>query len=115
MTTISAQCTKGDNAGKSVSVDVDFGSNITEAMEKFGEATCFNHLTASLTVALQGWLRSQIKQGKTPEEISTAASTWKPGQRRQGKSPQEKLKEQLEKMSPEERAALLKEYTGKNK
>ncbi len=104
---------KRSDSDVSVEVEYNFGANLGEAVELFGEDVVFNNAIGSLKVALQGFLRSQIDQKKTDEEITAAASTWKPGVRKQGKSPQQKLIEQLNAMSPEDRAALLKEYKAK--
>lgn len=109
MTQVTAK--KGKD-GTPVTVDVDFGDNLAAMVSKFGQDVVFNHARGSITVALQGWIRSQLdaEPPKTADQIIAAAKDWKPGQRKQGKSPQEKAKEQLAKLSPEQRAALLKEY-----
>jgi len=95
-----------------VSADIDFGDNIAAMVTKFGEGIVFSQAKAALTVAFQGWLRSQLDQGKTVDEIQTNAKSWKPGERKQGKSPREKLLEQLSSLSPEERAAILRDANG---
>ena len=99
--------------GASVEVEYEFGSNLQEAIAAFGEDVIYQNAVGSLKVALQGWLRSQLDQEKTAEQITADVSSWKPGQRKQGKSPQEKLRDQLNSLTPEERAALLKEYKAK--
>lgn len=95
--------------GPEIKVEYDFGNNIAAMVQKFGEETVFNHAKGSLVVSLQGWLRAQLDTEKKPGEIKEAAKTWKPGQRKQGKTAAEKLRDSLAKMSPEDRAALLKE------
>lgn len=95
--------------GKPIAVDFDFGKDLDEMTEKFGENIVYNHAKGSLTVALQGFMRGQIDQEKTEKEVAAAVKIWKPGVRRQGKSPIDKMRDQLGKMSAEERAALLKE------
>lgn len=97
----------------SVAANIDFGSTLEETVAKFGESTVHKQAVAAMTVAFQGWLRSQGSQGKNPTEIQAGADAWKPGERKAGKSPQEKLKDILSSMSPEDRAAVLKEYKPK--
>lgn len=108
--------TKKDKAGKetkmpggTVKASIDFGSNLAECIKNFGENAVYRQVIGALTVSFQGWLRSQLDQGKSQAEITTAAKDWKPGERKQGKSAREKLMEQLAGMSAEERAALIRE------
>lgn len=96
--------------GPEVEVDVDFPENLAELTSSYGDAVVYNHARGSIVVALQGWLRGQLDAKKTPAEIQAAVKEWKPGQRKQGKSPAEKVRESLGKLSPEARAALLKEF-----
>lgn len=95
--------------GRTVSVDYEFGDDIDEMIEKFGDKVVFNHARGSLTVALQGWMRLQLDNKKSPAEIKAAVKDWKPGIRRQGKTPIEKMRAQLSSLSAEDRAALLKD------
>lgn len=96
--------------GPSVDVEYDFGGDLDTMVSKFGKDIVFNHAKGSLVVTLQGWLRSQLDmKDATPAKIKEAAKNWKPGQRKQGKSPAEKLRDQLAKVTPEERASILKE------
>lgn len=97
----------------SVAADIDFGSNLQASIAKFGEGVIHKQAVAAMTVAFQGWLRSQGAQNKKPEEIQAAANAWKPGERKVGKSPQEKLKDLLASMSSEDRAAALKDFRSK--
>lgn len=99
--------------GASVKVEYEFGSDLAGAVAIFGEDVIYQNAVGSLKVALQGWLRSQLDQGKSEADITSGVTSWKPGQRKQGKSPQEKLRDQLNSLTPEERAALLKEYKAK--
>ena len=96
--------------GKQAEVDYEFGTDLASTTALFGEEIVFNHAIGALKVAFQGWLRSQLDQDKTDEQIAEAATNWKPGQRKQGKTPQEKLRDQLNAMSPEERALVLRDF-----
>lgn len=106
MTTVSA---KREN-GEPVSVEFDFGDNLEAMVGLFGEDIVYAHARGSFVVSLQSFIRSQIKQGKSPAEINDAVAKWTPGQRKKGKTPKEKLLDQLSAMSPEDRAEVLKEY-----
>lgn len=97
----------------SVAANIDFGENLAATVAKFGEGVVHRMVVSAMTVAFQGWLRSQGAQAKTPAEIQKAADTWKPGERKASKTPQEKLKELLSSMSQEDRAAVLKDYRSK--
>lgn len=109
--TVSAKRTNGE----AVEVRFDFGDNLQDAVAKFGDEIAWNHLRGSMRVALQGYIRSQMDQGKTPAEIQTLVDSWKPGQRRTSVPKAEKLRKQLDQLSPEERAELLKAYKAQAK
>lgn len=109
---VTAQLTSGDHNGKSATVDYQplDAADIESLVSSFGEDAVFNHAKRSFVVGLQSFIRTQIEAGKSQEEIQTACQDWKPGQRRPGKSPQERIQEQMNKLTPEQRAALLQEY-----
>jgi hypothetical protein len=99
-----------NHKGGEVAADFDFGgTDLAGLVDRFGETAVYKQALGALTVTAQSGLRSQFKQGKSPQEIQAWAKEWKPGERKAGKSPREKLMEQLAGMTPEERAALLKE------
>lgn len=95
--------------GEVVTVNYDWGSTLKDAVAKFKEDVVFANFKAAGTVALQGYMRSLIKQDKKPAEIQNLVNEWTPGVRAPGKSPAEKAKEQLAKLSPEQRKAILAE------
>lgn len=95
--------------GPGVEVDYDFGDDLKTLVANFGEEIVFQHARGSLVVALQGWLRSLLDREKSPAEIQKEVKNWKPGQRRQGKTQKEKALDMLSKLSPEDRAALVKQ------
>lgn len=101
---------KRKSTGKSVEVEIDFPADLKLLVAKYGEPIVYNHAKGSMVVALQGWLRGQVDR-ETPEgDIRKNAKDWKPGQRRQGKTAQEKLRDLLGNMTPEQRAAALKDF-----
>lgn len=101
--------------GPSVEVDFDFGDNLAAIVSKFGEDVAFKASLAALKVQFQAWLRAQVTAGKDGGAIQAElnANGWKPGERRAGKSPQDKLRGLLDAMSPEERAAFIKDFKAK--
>lgn len=101
---------KRKKTGATVKASYEFGKDLAETTKIFGETTVYNHVVGALKVAFQGWLRAQMDANKSQEEITAGAKAWKPGQRKAAMSPAEKLRKQINDMSPEDRAALLREY-----
>ena len=98
---------------ESVTVEYDFGDNLADAVEKYGEETVFSRWVAAARIDLQAYMRGLIKQKKTPEEIAEAVENWQPGVKvARSKSAAEKLETLLSKLSEEERAALFQKYLG---
>ena len=98
--------------GKSVTVDFEFGDTLKDKVDKFGEDVVNSHAHRTFVLSLQSWLRSQLKSGKSPDEIKENLKTWQPGQRKTPKSAADKAREILEQMSPEERAEFKKSLRG---
>ena len=107
----SALVKDGDEEGPSATVEYDFGSNLPEAVELFGEDVVFKRFKAAAVVDLQGVIRRNLKgdNPKTEEEIQEAVSEWKPGVQKARKSKQEKALDILGEMSQEEKDAFLAE------
>lgn len=99
------------------STDYDFGDNLDEAVAKFGAETVYTKFKQSSIIDLQSVIRRHLagtenKDGtvteKTDDEIRAAIADWEPGSKTVvRKSPLEKAREQLGKLSDEEKAALL--------
>lgn len=102
---------KNPSVERSISIDYNFGANLAEAIELFGEEAVFNGFVADGKVGLQAFVRARL--GKTEEEYMTdeqiiaEAEAWKPGQRKQAADPMAKLQALLAKLTPEQRAAIL--------
>lgn len=94
--------------GASVTFDYNFGENLNEAVQLFGEDVCWAHLRRALILAAQGTARTMIRNGASKDEIVKTMKEWKPGIPRRGKTPEEKFKELWDQMSPEDRARLSK-------
>ncbi len=109
------QITAERKEGGSVTVDYEFGESLADLSSKFGDEVVRSHAQRSFIVALQSFIRSQLDQGKSQDEIQAAVNEWKPGQRQKGKSAAERVSELLSKMDPAARQALLKEYRAASK
>ena len=103
--TITAQTSESDP----VEFEYDFGDNLGEAVEIFGEDICYAHIKRSLTVAVQGAARTLIRAGKSRDEIVDAMAEWRPDMPRQAKTAEEKLRDMFEGLDPEARKRLLAE------
>lgn len=91
-----------------VSVQYDFGDNVAEAIELFGEEVIFSRYCGAAVIDLQSLLRRGIKGEKTDEEIRAIVSEWKPGVKSVvRKSAQEKIKDAFSSMSAEDKQAML--------
>lgn len=116
MAKISTKVGRGDEASAPIDVEYDFAEagGVSAIVAKFGEDIVKAHVVSSFTVALQGFVRTRMKAYLDKNEavdvkaIQKAVSEWKPGLRVPGKSKAEKIKGEFSKMSPEERAELLK-------
>lgn len=101
-----------------VEVDFEMSDNMTELVAQFGEEIVFSHARRSIVIALQGYMRSLMDQGREKGEdpaaiansIVEAVKTWKPSQKKAPRTVQEKARDILSKLSPADRAQLLKEY-----
>lgn len=93
-----------------VTVDFDVDEKLKDAVKRYGEDIVMSRYRSSLVIDLQAFMRGLLKQNKTPEEIQAAVDAWQPGVKARGKSPAEKARDLFSKMSPEERAELLKQY-----
>lgn len=104
-----------------VEVEVEMAENLAELVTQFGDDIVFSHARRSIIIALQGYMRSVMDQGREKgADAATIASTiteqvrtWKPSQKKAPKTVTEKARDIISKLSPAERAALLKEYRNK--
>lgn len=100
---------KRKKSGKELSFQFDMPETLEALVERFGAEPIYTHARGSLIVALQGFVRGQLDRDKSEGDIRKAIDEWKPGNRKPGKSPAERAREAMAKLSPEDRAALLKE------
>lgn len=100
---------KRKKTGAEQTVEIEIPDTIQAMVEAWSEETVYSHVKGSIIVAVQGFMRGQLDRGKSPEEVTKSTQEWKPGQRKPGKSPQEKFRDLFGKLSPQERASMLKE------
>lgn len=64
--------------GKPVSVEIeyDFGDDLDDAVEKYGEVAVFNLYKVAANIRVQNIARSALFNGKAPEEVVKLASTY---------------------------------------
>ena len=107
----------------SVEVEYDFGDNLQDAVEKFGEDVVFSRYKASAVIDLQSFIRGKIRQQMSAEgfsgdldtdAIQEAVSEWTLGVKaqRSAKSAEEKARDLLARLPAEVRAQLLAEIEG---
>jgi hypothetical protein len=86
----------------------DFGANLDEAKEKFGEDVVFSSYVSAQTIRAQAVVRSLLEAGKTDDEIAVELAAWKPGvQRTRSIDPQAAILAKWSSMSQEDKAAFL--------
>lgn len=114
---------KGSPTGhRKMEVTFDFGSDIENAIEKFGEDVVFAAFVASASIDAQNFIRQKLEaltkdaEGKevagsyanTDEAILGEFASWKPGiKTRERVSPLDKIKKMLAGMSDAQKTALL--------
>ena len=76
LTQINAKLKDGDRV---VSVTYDFGQNLKEMTEKFGEQIVFTNAKGNMIITAQSRIRAAIKANKSDAEIQAIIDGWKPG------------------------------------
>lgn len=65
-----------DGKPVSISIEYDFGDNLEDAVEKYGEDVVFDLYQAAASIRVRNVARSALLNGKTPEEAVKLASTY---------------------------------------
>lgn len=112
--------TAQQQGGTPVSVKYSMPESLEACVTAWGEDVVYSHVRRSIIIALQAYVRLQIKgeNPKTEQEIQDMVDVWKPGQRKVGKPAADKVHDLLAKLSPADRSALLMQYkprTGERK
>lgn len=109
--------------GQEAPVEVGFimAENLDELVSQFTADIVFSHARRSIIIALQGYMRSVMDQGRDKgldaaaiaENVASSVVGWKPSQKKAPKTQAEKARDILSRLPPAERAALFKEYRSK--
>lgn len=94
----------------SATVTFDFGDNLGEASELFGEDVVFSRFKSAATVDLQALIRRSLigENPKSEEDIQALVSEWKPGvSTRTRISAKEKATRAVDALSDADRQELL--------
>ena len=105
---------------EAVTVTYNFPDTLKGLTDKFGEAVIYGKAMDSLTIDVQALVRRHlvdrkdkdgkvVSKAKTQAEIQALVSAWIPGVGAVRRSPAEKVGTLIAQMSPEEKAALLKQ------
>jgi hypothetical protein len=97
--------------GVSITVNYAIGETIQENIDLHGADTITKVLKDALTLRVQNRVRALINAEKSEPEIHADLAKWQLGSKtRRSKIPvKDKVKTLMDQMSPEERAAVLKE------
>lgn len=91
-----------------VEVEYDIPSDLDALTKRFSKEVVSAHAGGSIVISLQAFIRRHIAKGSTPVQIQEAVKTWKPDVRSAVKqSAFDKVAALMDKLSPQERAALL--------
>lgn len=101
-----------DAEGKEVNIstefEYDFGTDLKDATQKFGESVVFSLFKAKAVIQVQDLARNALVAGKTPAEAAKLASAHKLGESTAiAKDPVAVGLKALEGMSKEERNAFI--------
>lgn len=93
-------------------VNFDMPETFAALIEKFGEDSVYSAATGAYVISLQALARRHIE--KSDEEVQQIVSAWNPNERTPAvkQTAFEKASSALSKLSPEEKAELLKKLRG---
>jgi acyl-CoA reductase-like NAD-dependent aldehyde dehydrogenase len=92
-----------------VEVEVNVPDDLDGQTKMYGKEVVAAHAKGSIVISLQAFMRRHISKGSTPQQIQEAVKAWKPDVRSAVKqSAFEKAASTIDKLSPQERAELLK-------
>ena len=94
--------------GQEATLNYDFGSDINDAIAKFGAEVVFTNFRQAAKIALQARMRSRMEKKGNVQELATI---WKPGIQleRAAVDPVVAAKNAFANMSAEDREAFLNE------
>lgn len=99
-----------------VEVEFTLPATLPELQKAYGDELVYNAAKGAIVISLQAFMRRHIEKGSDQKTIQEAVKTWKPDTRTMVKmSAFEKVQSSLDKLTPEERKALLAKLTGGQK
>jgi len=96
-----------------VAVEYDLPEKLADMQKKFGDAVIEAAAKGAIVISLQAFIRRNLEKGSNAAAIQAEVAKWRPDVKtivRQ--SALEKASSAVEKMSPTERAELLKKLQG---
>lgn len=100
---------KNGQEAKSANATFQIAENLNELSQQFGDEVVFSHAKRSIIIALQTTMRAAIEANKSDEELQAIVNEWKPGLKKPAKSPLDKVRDEIGRMSPEDKKRILKE------
>lgn len=92
-----------------VKVNYDLPEKLPELQKKFGDDVVAAAARGAIVISLQAFMRRHIEKGSAPAAIQTAVTAWRPDVRTiVAQSAFEKVSTNIDKLTPAERADLLK-------
>ncbi len=118
LTKVTAQVGSKDNIiAKGMSVEYEMPETAKEAITMFGDAIVNSYFVADLTVALQSGMRgkmvttedgTKVPSGIKAKKFQEWADEWKPGKKARGRPAEERIADDIDKLTDEQKATLLK-------
>lgn len=110
---------KAPKVEKEATVNYNFGENLGEMVDLFGEDVVRNYAERQMTIQLQANIRRLLEAGQTPEQIQEAINRWKPGVITRlvtgGGDPLTAALSAFDGMSPDEQQAFIQKFMDKAK
>lgn len=91
---------------RSFTCEYDFGENLEEAIDKYGEETVKKVFDKQAKIKLQAFIRRKLKAGLSEEEIQKEVDNWELGVT-QRKSKKEKILDVFDKLEADEKEAYI--------
>ena len=70
---------KIDGVEHAAAIAYDFGENLADGVEKFGEEVVFTNFKRTAVITAQAAIRRALEGGKAEEEVVSMMANWKPG------------------------------------
>ena len=117
------ECTvKSKKADRDITIDYDFGSDLADFVEKFGEAAAYNHAVASAKLSVNSFVRPMLEaagedgtQTHSDEQIRSALGAWVlPDKTGRTVDKAAKILKLMSALSPEKKAEILAALSGES-